>query len=319
MNNNLSVGNGYGKSILYNEHFVVYNIPAIVSAIGMKTTATVYPNDRFQLVDERPETPGYKKEKQDHQKQSLQNMLKAMKLTSEQTKVKIMLSGNLVAASGIGSSAASCVAIVRALNNYYHLDLSDEKINKVAYEGEKGYHGDPSGIDNTAATYGGLIWFQRTSGGSIMEKIKIKEPVKIVIGNTGKVANTKKAVEGVRQRKENYPEKYEDLFNKAKKLVYEARKALENFDLREIGRLMNKNHRLLQEIKVSSKELDLLVNTALDAGAFGAKLTGGGLGGNMVALTPSKELQKKVANAIEWKGFKTLKTVIGVSSGGEKD
>ncbi len=317
MNNDLSIGNGYGKSILYNEHFVVYNIPAIVSAIGMKTTATIYQSDRFQLVDERLETLGYKKEKQDHQKQSLQNMFKAMKLTPEQTKVKIMLLGDLVAASGIGASAASCVAIARALNNYYHLELSNEEINQVAYEGEKGYHGDPSGIDNTAATYGGLIWFQRTSGGSIMEKIKIKKPVEIVIGNTGKIANTKKAVEGVRQRKENHPEKYEDLFDEAEKLVYEARKALENFDLRETGRLMNENHRLLQEIEVSSKELDLLVNTALDTGAFGAKLTGGGLGGNMIALTPSKELQKKVANVIEKKGFKTLKTVIGISSGGK--
>ena len=77
---------------------------------------------------------------------------------------------------------------------------------------------------------------------------------------------------------------------------------------------MNENHKLLQQIEVSSKELDFLVNVARDHGAFGAKLTGGGLGGNMIALTPGRELQEEVANAIEKEGFKTLKTVIGAST-----
>jgi mevalonate kinase len=87
---------------------------------------------------------------------------------------------------------------------------------------------------------------------------------------------------------------------------------LENYDLKKIGDLMNENHRLLQEIGVSSKELDMLVDLARKQGAFGAKLTGGGGGGCMVALTPGKELQGKVLSAIKFLGFEVLSTKIGV-------
>jgi len=79
---------------------------------------------------------------------------------------------------------------------------------------------------------------------------------------------------------------------------------------------MNENHKLLQQIEVSSKELDFLVSIARDQGALGAKLTGGGLGGNMIALTPGRDLQEEVANAIEKEGFQTVKTVVGASRGG---
>jgi mevalonate kinase len=302
-------GYGYGKVILFNEHFVVYGIPAIASAIGMKTIATVEPYEEFRLIDNRPETPGYKKEKFEQQKQSLENIFKAMNLKPE--KIKITLSGNLIAASGIGASAASCVSIARALNDYYRLGLNDEQINQIAYEGEKAYHGNPSGIDNTASTYGGLIWYQKTPEKIVMDRIPLRQPVEIVIGNTGKVANTKLAVQGVRERKEKYPKKYNEIFKEAEKLVYEAKEALAKYNLEKIGELMNLNHALLQQIEVSSPELDFLVNIALENGALGAKMTGGGLGGNMIALTPGKNLQEKVAKAMEKEGFQTMKTTMG--------
>ena len=89
---------------------------------------------------------------------------------------------------------------------------------------------------------------------------------------------------------------------------------MEAYDIKKVGELMNENHRLLQEIGVSSKELDMLVDLARKQGAFGAKLTGGGGGGCMVALTPGKELQGKVANAIKGLGFEVLSTKIGVQT-----
>ena len=138
------------------------------------------------------------------------------------------------------------------------------------------------------------------------------EPVEIVIGNTGIVADTKAMVAGVGERKKKYPEKYNALFKQAEDLAFTARKALEEFDLRKVGKLMNENHRLLQEIEVSCKELDYLVKLAREQGAFGAKLTGGGGGGCMVALTPGKDLQEAVATAIEQQGFKVLRTKIGI-------
>jgi mevalonate kinase len=224
------------------------------------------------------------------------------------------LGGNLPGFSGIGASAASSVAIARAIAEEFEMDLSDEKINEAAYEAEKAYAGTPSGIDNTAATFGGLIWFERNlSGGpNTIERLNIREPVEIVIGNTGIVANTKAMVAGVGERKKKYPKKYDALFKQAEDLAFIAREALEEFDLRKVGNLMNENHRLLQEIEVSCKELDFLVKLAREQGAFGAKLTGGGGGGCMVALTPGKELQEAVASAMEQQGFKVLRTKIGI-------
>jgi len=310
-------GIGFGKAILFNEHFVVYGIPSIVSAIGKYTVAKVEPYDKpgFKLEDSREATPNYKEEKQKQQSESINRILKKMNIDPSKKGFKITLDGNLYAASGIGASAASCVAVARALSEYFDLNLSDDEVNEIAYEGEKGYHGNPSGVDNTASTYGGLIWFKREEP-NIMEKIPIPNPVEIVIGNTGKVADTAAAVAGVKERKERNPEKYQEIFDRAENIAYLAKTAFEDGDLIEVGKLMNENHKLLQQIEVSSKELDFLVKLAREQGALGAKLTGGGLGGNMIALTPDKDLQENVANAIEKEGFQTIQTVIGASRGG---
>jgi len=309
-------GIGFGKAILFNEHFVVYGIPSIVSAVGKYTVAKVevYDKKELKLEDLRKATPNYKEDKLKQQKDSLDRILKKMNIDVSKNGLKITLEGNLYCASGIGASAASCVAIARALSDYFDMNLSDDEINDIAYEGEMGYHGTPSGVDNTASTFGGLIWFQKEKT-NVIEKIIMQNPVEIVIGNTGKVANTVAAVEGVRERKEKNPEKYQEIFNRAENIAYLAKRALQEDDFKEVGKLMNENHKLLQQIEVSSKELDFLVNVARSQGALGAKLTGGGLGGNMVALTPGKDLQEEIATAIEKEGFQTVKTVIGASRG----
>lgn len=310
-------GIGFGKAILFNEHFVVYGVPAIVSAIGKYTVAKVETIGQagWKLNDNRKATPRYKEDKIDQQKDSIDRVIKKMGLDLSKKGVEITLEGNLFCASGIGASAASCVSLGRALAEHFSLELSDEEINDIAYEGEKGYHGTPSGIDNTASTFGGLIWFERGET-NVMDKISIQNPIEVVIGNTGKVANTTAAVTGVKERREKNPDKYKEIFNRAENIAYLAKDALQDEDYKELGKLMNENHKLLQQIEVSSRELDFLVKLARDQGAYGAKLTGGGLGGNMIALTPGRDLQDDVANAIEKEGFQTLKTVIGASRGG---
>jgi len=310
-------GIGFGKAIVFNEHFVVYKIPAIVSAIGKYTLAKVEPisSSGWKINDNRKSTPKYKEDKTDQQKDSINRIIKKMDIDLTKNGVEITLDGNLYCASGIGASAASCVAIARALSQHFEMNLSDEEINDVAYEGEKGYHGTPSGIDNTASTFGGLIWFEKNEN-NIMDKIELQNPIEIVIGNTGKVADTTKAVAGVRERKERNPEKYKPIFDRAENVAYLAKDAFQDEDYYELGKLMNENHKLLQQIEVSSRELDFMVKLARDHGALGAKLTGGGLGGNMIALTPGRDLQEDVATAIEKEGFQTLKTVIGVRRSG---
>ena len=306
-------GIGFGKAIVFNEHFVVYKIPAIVSAIGKYTLAKVESvnTSGWKLNDNRKATPRYKDDKIDQQKDSINRIMKKMNIDLSKGGIEITLEGNLYCASGIGASAASCVAIARALSQHFQLTFTDDEINDIAYEGEKGYHGTPSGIDNTASTFGGLIWFEKGEN-NIMDKIELQNPVEVVMGNTGKVADTTKAVAGVRERKEKNPEKYGPIFDRAENIAYLAKNAFQSEDYREIGKLMNENHKLLQQIEVSSRELDFLVKLARDHGALGAKLTGGGLGGNILALTPGRDLQENVATAIEKEGFQTLKTVIGV-------
>jgi mevalonate kinase len=307
-------GSGYGKVILFGEHFVVHGVPGIVSAIDSSTDAIVSKtNDGLIVRDDRKTAKGYSEEKRVQQIESIERMLKTMDLDVK-TPLDIWIGGSLPGFSGLGASAASSVAIARAINEEFNLNLSNEKINQVAYEAEIAYAGNPSGIDNTAATYGGLMWFKKNSDGEqdLVERLNIQAPVEIVIGSTGKVANTKAMVEGVAERKKANPAIYDPLFVRSGEIAVAGRKALEAGNLKKVGELMNDNHKILQEIGVSSVELDHLVDVARKQGAIGAKLTGGGGGGCMVALTPGKALQEKVTNAFKAEGLEVLATKIGV-------
>ena len=306
-------GSGFGKVILFGEHFVVHGVPGIVSAIESTNDAEVKKTGkRIKIKDERRTAKGYSEEKRLQQLESIERVLKTMEI-DPRTPLSIWIGGSLPGFSGLGASAASSVAIARAIAQEFGRSLLDERINQIAYEAEKAYAGNPSGIDNTAATYGGLIWFKKNlSGGpDLFERITIQKPVEIIIGSTGIVANTKAMVEGVAERKRKNSQKYSTLFKRAEEIAFAGRKALQEFDLKKVGELMNENHRLLQEIQVSCQELDHLVEVSRTHGAFGAKLTGGGGGGCMTALTPGEELQEKVAKAIEKEGFEVLRTKIG--------
>ena len=308
-------GSGFGKVILFGEHFVVHGVPGIVSAIDSTNDAEVKKSiNGITIQDLRKAAKGYAEEKKMQQLESIDRILIAMGIKSKTVAFNIILGGTLPGFSGLGASAASSVAIVRALAEEYGKDFSDERINEIAYEAEKAYAGTPSGIDNTAATFGGLLWFKKNMGGgqNTIEKLHIKKPAEIVIGSTGVVANTKAMVEGVAERKRRNPEKCDTLFEQAEALAFIGRKALHEYNLKRVGELMNENHVLLQEIEVSHEKLDHLVNIARKQGAYGAKLTGGGGGGCMVALTPGKELQGRVAKAIENEGYEVLRTRIGV-------
>jgi mevalonate kinase len=308
-------GSGFGKVILFGEHFVVHGIPGIVSAIDATNDAEVKKSAQgISVKDVRKAAKGYAEEKRLQQLESIDRILRAMSIAPGTVAFDILLGGTLPGFSGLGASAASSVAITRAIAQEFNIKMSDERVNEIAYEAEKAYAGTPSGIDNTAATFGGLLWFKKNiaSGANTVEKLHIRQPVEIVIGSTGVVANTKAMVEGVSERKRKHPEKYDVLFEQAEALALIGRKALLAFDLKKVGELMNDNHRLLQQIEVSHEKLDLLVDIARKQGALGAKLTGGGGGGCMVALTPGEELQERVAKAIENASYEVLRTRIGV-------
>jgi mevalonate kinase len=310
----MAEGYGFGKIILFGEHFVVYGLPAIASAIGDKTIANIEKAKKFELVDKRPATEGYKVTKKDEMDRSMKLILDFMKIDPVKTPVKITLSGNLFCTSGIGASAAMATSIARAFSEYFNLNLNDEQVNRISYEGEKGSAGTPSGIDNTCATFGGLLWFEKNlkGGENRMELIKAKRTIEIVLGNTGISQETKLVVEDVKKAKEADPKKYEKIFSDYLKIVKEARGVLEKGDITKLGKLMDENHRLLMGMNLSCKQAEEIINIAKANGAAGAKITGTGRGGYVILLTPGKSVQDNIAKAIEANGYKTLKTEIGV-------
>jgi mevalonate kinase len=306
-------GTGFGKVILFGEHFVVYSLPAIASAIGDTTVAEITPAKKYAFIDDRPATIGYKKKKKGEISRSMKLLISYMKIDVEKKPVEIRLSGSLFCTSGIGASAAMATAIARAFSELYGLHLSDAHVNRISYEAEKGSAGTPSGIDNTCATYGGLLWFVKDmeGGENVMEPLKMKKPVEIVLGSTGISKETKEVVDDVRKQKKKDPVKYGRLFLQYVKLAKEARIALEDGDSGNLGELMDENQDLLREMKLSCKEAEEIIAAAKAAGAPGAKITGTGRGGYVICLAPGKALQEKVAKAIERKGYRTMKTTIG--------
>lgn len=307
-------GKGFGKTILFGEHFVVYGLPGIAAAISDYTEARVEPSEKeFAFVDNRPETPGYKETKKDEIKRQLDALQKHFKIDPQKNPLKITLDGNLVCASGIGASAALATSISRALNQMLGLNMNDKEINMAAYVAEEAGSGTPSGIDNTCAVFGGVITFEKNlqGGPNKIALLKIKQPVEIVLANSGITQETKIVVGDVKALKEKKPKEFEKIFKEYRKIFDSALSALEKGDWKKVGKLMNKNHELLQKITVSCKELDKMQKIALKAGALGAKLTGTGRGGLLIALTPEEELQEKVAKALEKAGFACQKTRIG--------
>ncbi len=311
----MGTGKGYGKTILFGEHFVVYGLPSIVSALGVYTTADVkvVKGNGWTVNDQRPATPGYKEQKYAEVMQSIANIINHLKVDIENQRIEIYFAGDLIAASGVGASAAQCTSVARALSETFNLNLDDEKINEAAYEGEKAYHGTPSGIDNTASTFGGLIWFVRNlgAGKNTMDFLQSPRKMLIVVANSGITASTTEVVADVRRLREENPEKIEKIFGEYKKLVEAAKKALLEGDISAVGNLMNQNHKMLQQITVSGEINDELVEIALENGAVGAKLTGTGRGGLVIGLAENEDIQEKIVDVIEEKGYSAWRTTIG--------
>jgi mevalonate kinase len=173
----------------------------------------------------------------------------------------------------------------------------------LAYEVDKLHHGTPSGIDNTVITYEKPIYFikQGFDLPGTQEVFQVSKPFVIVIADTGIPSPTSQAVGDVRTSWQKDKTTFEALFEHAGKIANQARTAIASGEISALGPLMNSNQLLLDQMGVSSAKLDRLIQTALEAGAPGAKLSGGGRGGNMIALA-TKDTSRKVAAALRSAG-----------------
>lgn len=311
----MAKGTGFGKTILIGDQFVLEEVPAIVSAISFETVATVerISGDGWILEDDRIEVPGYKEKKRHQQARSIDRILEVMNIDVKKTPIKITYGGTLLAGSGVGASAASCVSLARALNAEFQLGYSIEQINHVAWQGEFPYHGVASGVDNTASTYGGLLLFYLKTGEQHFERIQSPKPFEIVLANSGVTVDTAALDEFIDQQKKGKPDLFAERLKAITHQAFDMKSALEAADLQRVGTLMSENHRLLIDMGMSHQTLDYLCKLALEKGAMGAKVTGGGRGGYMVSLTPGKQLQETVASAFDKEGFKVIRATIGGS------
>ncbi len=274
-----------GKIILFGEHAVVYGRPALaVPVTQVKATATVSENSRGGVWIEAPNinlSSALSQLAPDHPLVAVINSVFAALGIARPPACTVYLQSTIPIASGLGSGAAVSVAIVRALSAYLGKPLTDAQVNGLAFQAEKIYHGTPSGIDNTVVTFARPVYFVK---GQPIKTFRVGASFTLVIGDTGISAPTKESVGAVRELHEAEPKRWEKVFNQVGEIVWDARQAIERGDTTALGELMDANHALLQELTVSCVELDTLTEAARKAGALGAKLSGGGRGGNMIAL-----------------------------------
>ena len=301
---------GHGKAILLGEHAVVYGRHAIAAPIPLAIEASVEDaDDGVSLiiprwgVEQRLQVDA--EQRQAFHKPSAV-ILEKLGLMGRPMRIEVF--PNVPRAMGLGGSAAVAVAIIRALNAHFNLALSDEEVNALAFESEKMAHGTPSGIDNTVATYGRFLMY-RPGDPPTIHTISIAKPIPVVIGMTGVESLTAKMVARVRQAWQRNPQRYERIFDDIDSLTLQGLKAIEGYDLEQLGELMNICQGLLNALQVSCWEVEELIQIAREHGALGAKLTGGGGGGSIIAVCP--EGADRVVQAMHDAGYHAMEVQIG--------
>jgi mevalonate kinase len=207
---------------------------------------------------------------------------------------RITLHSDIPIASGLGSGAALSTALVRALFAQAGRPPDPATVSRLVYESERFYHGTPSGIDNTVIAFGTPIWFVK---GREAESFAPPHPFWLAIADSGVRSPTIDTVGDVRRAWQAEPERNEHIFDAIAAIVLQARAAIETADFPRLGRLMDENQAWLQLLGVSAPILETLIARAREAGAWGAKLSGGGRGGNVIALVEAGAAQT-VADAL---------------------
>ena len=275
-----------GKAILFGEHAVVYGRPAIaVPLTQIRAYANVKNTDKPLTVIakdiDRP--PLHWRDIDLASTDPIQRMTANVcgLLRASKIKGEICLRSTIPIARGLGSGAAVSAVLARALAVLVGCELSQDDANSLVYEVEKLHHGTPSGIDNSVVVYEKPVYFVKDRR---IEFVHIHHPMHLVLADTGIPALTRETVADVRDLFNQQRPQTAAVFDAIGSIAEGARDLIENGNQARLGELMTENHKLLQALNVSSTALDGLVAAALKAGAYGAKLSGGGRGGFIIAL-----------------------------------
>ncbi|MEK6256459.1 MAG: mevalonate kinase [Chloroflexota bacterium] len=294
-------GSAPGKIILFGEHAVVYGKPAIAVPVSeVKARAMITPDIlgspggiQITAPDIQIDSPLAELPLNDAIAKAVSGTLELLDITAPPA-FKLRVTSTIPLAAGLGSGAAVSVAVSRAVAGFLGVSLSSAQISEIAFEVEKIHHGTPSGIDNTVIAHEQPVYFVK---GQAIESFDVHNPFTIVIADTGVKSSTAVSVGDVRAAWEANQDKYERIFNEIGDISRQARQHIESGVPEKMGELMDANHELLSQMGVSSPELDSLTKAARTAGALGAKLSGGGRGGNMIALV-TKNMAALVEQAL---------------------
>ncbi len=302
-----------GKIILMGEHSVVYGKPAIALPFKQaQITSRIFKTDQpvsidclyhiGPLEDAPDELYGIK--------QLINIVLLYLKQPFHGIHIKI--ESNLPAQRGLGSSAAVSIAMVKSLFDAYKIELSQERLNHFVDIAEQIHHVNPSGLDATTIASGQAVFYQKGFGKSL---IPLRMDAVIVVADTGKMGLTKEAVSEVKKLWNDNPTVINPIMDRLEELTNDVKTYLENNEVIRLGLAMTEAHQLLRSIHVSDDKLENLVEVALKNGALGAKLTGGGKGGCMIALTKNAEQAILISDALRTNGaaftwFYDLKEII---------
>ncbi len=274
------------KTILFGEHAVVYNNPAIAIPLhNARTTVTFEPSgEEFRVFSDAIRLDSRFEELDDGS--GLKSLLKLLQdeLGIERFPAETLhIETDIPIASGLGSGAALSIAVIRLFSDRYGANLTTERINELAYEIEKIYHGKPSGIDNTTIAYEQPVLFSKLKGFKALEADIAGLPLLVI--DSGIRSRT---VDVVMDVYNNFA-RNENAIRQIGDLVRKAESALKTGTAAEIGALMDENQSLLRQIDVSCPELDHWIDLAKKNGAVGAKLTGAGRGGNFLVMAQDHE------------------------------
>ena len=293
-----SVASAPGKVILFGEHFVVYGIKAILCSINKRITVT------SQIIDEKKikiksdignveistDSLSTLDRSMDVMKPFLYIAKKALEKARKNVGIEIKIDSEIPAGIGLGSSSACCVAVAASVMGLFE-KLPKEEILKLAIEAERTIFENTSGADCSVCTFGGLMEYDMKNG---FKKINSKANFDLVIANSKQAHYTSEVVENVRRFRENNEDLFASFCDQESILIQNALVSLEKNDLKSLGLLMSKNQDLLERINISTEKLALLVSEAKKT-SFGAKITGAGGGGCIIALVDKSNLEKTLS------------------------
>jgi len=294
-----SVASAPGKVILFGEHFVVYGIKAILCSIDKRITATSEIIDEKKIkiksdignVEISTDSLSTPNRSMDVMKPFLYIAKKALEKSGKNVGIEIKIDSEIPVGIGLGSSSACCVAVVASVMGLFE-KLPKEEILKIAIEAERTIFENTSGADCSVCTFGGLVEYDMKNG---FKKISSKANFDLVIANSKQTHFTSEIVENVRRFRENNEDLFASFCDQESILIQNALVALEKNDLKSLGLLMSKNQDLLERINISTEKLAFLIRESKKT-SFGAKITGAGGGGCMIALVDKSNREKTLSN-----------------------